>query len=89
MFDVDPKHTIGFVGGDGEEMRTIRFGDDFAESDVKFSASSFWREVVGTSFDRPCFKCGKMPTEGELWRIEGAAGNRTEGHSECFAARGL
>jgi hypothetical protein len=38
----------------------------------------------GTDFTRPCFKCGVLPQEDDIWRIDLIGGVIREGHSRCF-----
>jgi hypothetical protein len=47
-------------------------------------AEQFWRDKIGTDFTEPCWKCGRLPAMGDVWRIEVAGEVIREGHAECF-----
>ena len=43
--------------------------------------------VFGTDFTHPCWRCGELPREADLWRIENIGGAIREGHSKCFTEK--
>jgi hypothetical protein len=40
--------------------------------------------TFGTDFLQPCFYCGVLPAESDIWRIDRVGGVIREGHSKCF-----
>jgi len=47
-------------------------------------AEQFWRDKIGTDFTEPCWKCGRLPEVGDVWRIEVDGATVLEGHVKCF-----